>query len=191
MYKSFNPFQMSKCRYWTSPPCWASTHVCVSFVGRGPGFDYGSWGKAGQAYPESTYLTHWSYPCHHAGASDWYTTCLDMPYEAGSESSTCVYLKLRRLKKLECRVIRMIRGTRVVKLRLRIILWTLIHVLYIFCILYNYDWIWGSKIWPIYVDIYSHTHTHISIAGFIYMCFCKYLLYIFMKNLLSASPRYN
>ena len=37
----------------------------------------------------------------------------------------------------------------------------------------------------------THTHTHTHIVDFIYMCFVMYLLYIFMKNVFSASPRYN
>ena len=55
MYKSSNPINMSKCRYWTGPPYRASTYVCSSCLRRRLRAYQGSRGEVVQAYLESTH----------------------------------------------------------------------------------------------------------------------------------------
>ena len=55
---------------------------------------------------------------------------------------------------------------------LRLDLGTFYGLWSMFCILYSYDWIWGSETQPIYMDRYSHTHTYTYI-------YCRFYLHVF------------
>ena len=108
-------------------------------------------------------------------------------------------LLLKKMKKIErrmtrmCRVTRVVRmtrvvrTTRVVKIIPRGILWITIQFLYIFCILYSYDWIWISRTKPIYMERYSHIYI-VGLCTCVLQCVC---CIFFMKCMLSANPRYN
>ena len=104
-------------------------------------------------------------------------------------------LKLKRLKKPEYRVTggtRLVQVTKAIKLRPRGILMDLDpYFVYYTVMTGSEDQRLKLSIWTdIHTHTHTHTHTHIYFL-FIYMCFVMYMLYIFMKNVLSASPRYN
>ena len=73
---------------------------------------------------------------------------------------------------------RVIRMTRVVRIRSRGILWIVIQILYIYTVMTgSEDQELNLSIWT---DIHTHTHTHIYFH-FIYMCL-QCICYVFLEN---------